>query len=691
MKTESGRLSGGRPAQASEIHLSTPDGGSILRLQNREGTPAQRLIGDPNRGHDAEFRMIQDVKKRLQAFRDTNKTEPTGVVVIGADKLMCPSCVTELGKLSGDFPGILVVQATESEIPVVGQHEAEMHPAAVFGTSNIGQLDELNVGPIPDLVRPPDAGGPVAAGTQAGAPLADARIAAPGSDPALAPSAGELASALDPAASPQEFLGLLAKLRLRAGETGLIQAVVVDAAGQVLHVEGGTHAMTLSLSDIQMAPDVPGGAAGRVLVRSSPDAIDAIDVSDPLAAGRLTDREHLDRTIILPPAGNPVQLTWTARADEMAAGVYIRPHYSPEATELGGFLEKVRLPAGEYMIAGHGDTYGIVIGDGKTPGNPAELTPQQIAAVVPETPDGTNYIALVCNFGGKAQDLANFAGRSVEAADTKVWVNSQGGFIADQAGPNGRPASIEGPSLRPAGTWRRSDPGGTVPAEVPKPDTPDAQSGSGAKSAWRPLGDEPAAPVPPGPGSQQHEMIHQPGTGSEPLSPVAEAISQPPVARAQGGPRGFLPVRAADLGRSEARSDLDLIRADLQFPAEVPGGITPRRIEDLQWGIGLAGANPKALYEAIRRFLLRVPDGITPRQVTDLLQQMSRAEGNLKALDEAIRVIKVDLAAADQSVAAGRPGARPRAVELRRQLGELTQLEREAPVALAKLAEGLKA
>ncbi len=317
---------GGGEPPAEEIHIRNADGSNVRGRQQRYGTPDDRFVGSvPNRASDAEAKLLADVRGQLTQLRDSG-TEPAGTLVVGSSKLMCPSCQKLMHEIGGEFPGIQVVLATDTETVVFDSYAAEQHPAWVWGSQDVGQLKPVDLGM--DAIRH---AGPGANATPPSAapegkpyiPEADVRVLS-ASDFAVP----DMSAALDPSADPAKFQALAQALRDRAVATGRIQAVIQDGHGNLRWAQGGSQAM--------LSPELDRfdlGDGGRILVRTTSGAI---DVNDPGSIARLSAREIRDRTLILPPDGNPVQVEWSARMDMLRSGEFIRPHDSPVDTRLTG-------------------------------------------------------------------------------------------------------------------------------------------------------------------------------------------------------------------------------------------------------------------------------------------------------------------------------------------------------------------
>ncbi|MGH3275859.1 MAG: zeta toxin family protein, partial [Streptosporangiaceae bacterium] len=250
-----------------------------------------------------------------------------------------------------------------------------------------------------------------------------------------------------------EFRALAEDLRQITAASGVLYEVVEDADGKLHLVQGGTQGVMLSLSGLSMGTDEE-GSHGRILLRTTTSPI---DITDPSAD--FTAREHLDRTILIPPEGPPVRLIWTARRDQMPAGTHYRAHYDPAATEMAfNFVNKIKAVPGEHAVIVHGGPGRAFIEGPRPTWSPSHIYPDQLGKALPPIPPNESYRMISCEFdAGDFEEspgarLHGATGRAVIAADTTVWIHSSGIVYAapkDPANP-GRPASQPG-------TWRRYD------------------------------------------------------------------------------------------------------------------------------------------------------------------------------------------------------------------------------------------
>lgn len=372
----SGRAVPGEPSR----WVDNAAGGLLNYLQMRAGTPGELRVGSlADRRTDAEFQIVAQVRARLQALREdpAQPVEPVGVVVIGADKLMCPSCQMALHDLMGEFPGVQVVLASGTVTVILDPALADARPLSeLYGPAydlraDVVPLDAsamVSMGHAPKFFEPasertdvppeldlgafahPDyemiikirealaeraqatgrtqaivlddtgqphwvQGGPYGFSSTPGEILASAD-GVPEADyarPVVVASPPDLHTALDGPGDQAALSDLAAQLRARAAATGRVQAIVRDETGELQWVEGGRMGI-LSLPEPGLAPGLlADDPRQRIVVQTEWTAV------NPQEIARQFPPEQFNERLVIRPGGDAIRLTPVAR-DEAEAG-----------------------------------------------------------------------------------------------------------------------------------------------------------------------------------------------------------------------------------------------------------------------------------------------------------------------------------------------------------------------------------
>ncbi|HXS65084.1 MAG TPA: hypothetical protein VN767_19705 [Streptosporangiaceae bacterium] len=385
--------------------VRTSSGGIVEYGQRYNEVPLDRLVGSfSDRSVDAESLLVQEVSAKLAALR-AGGNEPVGVVVIGADKLMCPSCQSRMYDLMDAYPGVKVVLATGEETVIFDPDMAEIRPNSVYGPGYVAGAEVVPLGDAavlprgdgppqpPAEVRPPDL-----------SPAPGSAEIPPLDEPVLVETHGvDLSSALAPAQAPDAFSQLAGAMRLRAASSGRMQAIVLDDEGQPRWVEIGRDGMFY-----------PTGEAGpswqRVLVATESHPVDPADVALQFPP------EQADGRIVIPPSGDAYRLV---------------PSYPPEPRS-GGSERPEPVPPGppEPGLPAEPAAFGLGRGD--------ESLVWAVAAGEPTLPpwyhgprvefygdrsDGGNEIALYALYDRKTHEFLK-----IGISDDPLTIRYRGGI-----------------------------------------------------------------------------------------------------------------------------------------------------------------------------------------------------------------------------------------------------------------------
>jgi hypothetical protein len=244
--------------------IHDPAGGNLENLQRAGGVPKERVVSSvANRIMDTESRLVD------QALRDLRAAGPgaKGVLVIGADKLMCPSCQDRLNAIMDEFPGVQVVLASGTETVALSRAAAEAIPLAVFEPDRPLTMEQISVATNAEVDLS-------ALTNENGVHLYESPKEVQGQGFDL--NAVDARFNSDHAA---EAGAIMEALRRRAEATGRFQAVVANDAGERQWVEGGTHGFT-------------GGPGGRIV--ASADAVHRLEPTEAFDQGLLNLRAALD-------------------------------------------------------------------------------------------------------------------------------------------------------------------------------------------------------------------------------------------------------------------------------------------------------------------------------------------------------------------------------------------------------------
>ncbi|HET7015705.1 MAG TPA: hypothetical protein VFI65_17430 [Streptosporangiaceae bacterium] len=299
--------------------VRTSSGGIVEYGQRYHEVPLDRLVGSfSDRSVDAESLLVEEVSAKLAALR-AGGSEPVGVIVIGADKLMCPSCQSRMYDLMDAYPGVKVVLATGEETVIFDPDMAEIRPNPVYGPGYVAGAEVVPLGEAAAVRLPEPA--------PADIPPLDEPVL-------LEPHGLDLSSALTPAQAPDAFSELAGAMRLRAASSGRMQAIVLDDEGQPRWVEVGRDGMFYPTADAALP------SWQRVLVATERHPVDPVDVALQFPP------EQADGRIVIPPAGDAYRLV---------------PSYPPEPGS-GGSERPEPVPPGP-LEPGPPTAFGLGRGD----------------------------------------------------------------------------------------------------------------------------------------------------------------------------------------------------------------------------------------------------------------------------------------------------------------------------------------